>query len=171
MGDQQINPLKHEGPELCLIAPFCVRGRLNDHTREKPTEGSEGRRWAINPCHLPPGCGAGRDGPSPQPPGPRHRGHQLSQCPLAPRCSMSPVRGGIVAHGALQPPSMAGAAPSHGQDELCEVSAWLPADKLLSRQLPPDTPFGSYFGRGVSGADSGRILPLPPGRRSRAGGG
>lgn len=65
MGDQQINPLKHEGPELCLIAPFCVRGRLNDHTREKPTEGSEGRRCAINPRHLPPGCGAGRDGAKP----------------------------------------------------------------------------------------------------------
>lgn len=51
--------------------------------------------------------------------------------------------------------------PIHGQ----EVSARLPADTLLSQQLHPDAPFGSYLGLGVSGADGGRILPLLPGRR------
>lgn len=53
--------------------------------------------------------------------------------------------------------------PIHRQ----EVSARLPADALLSQQLHPDAPFGSYLGRGVSGADCGRIFPLLPGKRLR----
>lgn len=134
---------------------------------KNPQRGQRGGGGRLTPVTSLQAAARGETGPNPQPLG--HRGHHLSQCPLVSRCPVSPVRGGIVAHGALHP-QHGQSCPSHGQDELC-VSTQLPADKLLSRQLLPDMPFGSYFGQGVSGADSGQILPLPPGRRSRAGGG
>lgn len=127
---------------------------------KNPQRGQRGGGGRLTPVTSLQAAARGETGRNPQPPG--HRGHHLSQCPLVSRCPVSPARGGTVAHGALQP-QHGQSCPSHGQDELCEVSAQLPADKLLSRQLPPNMPFGSYFGRGVSGVDSGRILPLPPG--------
>jgi len=138
---------------------------------KNPQRGQRGGGGRLTPVTSLQAAARGETGPSPQHSGPGAL--RASAEPASPCAPMScaadqgwhggPWRSAAPQHGRSW--------PSCGRDELCKVSAQLPADKLLSRQLPPNTPFGSYFGRGVSGADSGRILPLPPRRRSRAGGG
>lgn len=124
---------------------------------KNPQRGQRGGGGRLTPVTSLQAAARGEPGPSPQPPVPAPV--ELVS-PRAP-CPVSPT-GDTAAHGALRPPSTMGAAPASGKDEPSEVSTRLPADKMLSRRLPPKTPFGSCCGRGVSGAGSGRTVPSLP---------
>lgn len=119
---------------------------------KNPQRGQRGGGGRLTPVTSLQAAARGETGPSPQPPVPAPV-EPVSPCAPAARVTH---RGW---HCGPQPPQHDGSCPSRGQDEPPEVSTRLPADKMLSRQLPPKTSFGSYSGRGVSGAESGRALP------------
>lgn len=125
---------------------------------KNPQRGQRGGGGRLTPVTSLQAAARGETGPSPQPPVPAP---VELVCPCAPMPRVT-HRGWHCGPWLSVAPQHNPSCPSRGQDEPSEVSTWLPADKMLSRQLPPKTSFGSYSGRGVSGADSGRILPWLP---------
>lgn len=130
---------------------------------KNPQRGQRGGGGRLTPVTSLQAAARGETGPSPQPPGPGHRGHHLSQRHLAPRCPVSPIRGGIVAHGTLQPPSMAGAAPATGETSCARSQPGSQQTSCYHGNYPPICPLGAISAKGSVVLTAAESSPCPQG--------
>lgn len=122
---------------------------------KNPQRGQRGGGGRLTPVTSLQAAAQGETEPSLELPGP-------ASVELVSPCAKIPLvtrRGWHCGSGPSVAPQHDRSCPRRGRDEQSQVSSWLPADRMLSWQLPPKTSFGSRSALQVSGADSGRALP------------